>query len=81
MWLSSGQLVKKWILGLTQPQKLTQELPSDVDLRQSPSVELLGPQLLNVLPLSSVLRNAGASSRSGSHEDSDAKVDSDMTGK
>ncbi|KAH0784398.1 hypothetical protein KY290_003996 [Solanum tuberosum] len=57
------------------------QLPSDVDLCQSPSVELLGPQLLNVLPLSSVLRNAGASSRSGNHEDSDAKVDSDMTGK
>ncbi|XP_075094967.1 uncharacterized protein LOC107818245 isoform X5 [Nicotiana tabacum] len=50
------------------------QLPSDVDLRQSPSAELLGPQLLNVSPCS-----GGASSRSGVHDDSDAKVDSDMT--
>ncbi|XP_009786629.1 uncharacterized protein LOC107810320 isoform X6 [Nicotiana tabacum] len=50
------------------------QLPSDVDLRQSPSAELLGPQLLNVSPCS-----GGASSRSGGHDDSDAKVDSDMT--
>ncbi|KAK6804186.1 hypothetical protein RDI58_001970 [Solanum bulbocastanum] len=73
-----GSVVPSVLLSVLEPHM---QLPSDVDLRQSPSVELLGPQLLNVLPLSSVLRNAGASSRSGSHEDSDAKVDSDMTGK
>ncbi|XP_006359177.1 uncharacterized protein [Solanum tuberosum] len=73
-----GSVVPSVLLSVLEPHM---QLPSDVDLRQSPSVELLGPQLLNVLPLSSVLRYAGASSRSGSHEDSDAKVDSDMTGK
>nr|XP_010323387.1 uncharacterized protein LOC101254835 isoform X1 [Solanum lycopersicum] len=73
-----GSVAPSVLLSVLEPHM---QLPSDVDLRQSPSVELLAPQLLNVSPLPSVLRQAGASSRSGSHEDSDAKVDSDMTGK
>lgn len=73
-----GSVAPSVLLAVLEPRM---QLPSDVNLRQSPSAELLGPQLLNVSPLSSVLRNGGASSRSGSHDDSDAKVDSDMTGK
>ncbi|MCD7446892.1 hypothetical protein HAX54_018863 [Datura stramonium] len=73
-----GSVAPSVLLSVLEPHM---QLHSDVDLRQSPSAELLGPQLLNVSPLSSVLRNGGASSRSGSHDDSDAKVDSDMTGK
>ncbi|XP_055817723.1 uncharacterized protein LOC129886866 isoform X2 [Solanum dulcamara] len=73
-----GSVAPSVLLSVLEPHM---QLPSDVDLCQSPSAELLGPQLVNVSPLSSVLRNGGASSRSGSHDDSDAKVDSSMTGK
>ncbi|CAN4126089.1 unnamed protein product [Withania somnifera] len=73
-----GSVAPSVVLSVLGPHM---QLPSDVDLRQSPSAELLGPQLLNVSPVSSVFRNGGASSRAGSHDDSDAKVDSDMTGK
>ncbi|KAM3265933.1 hypothetical protein T459_03074 [Capsicum annuum] len=73
-----GSVAPSVLLSVLEPHM---QLPSDIDLRQPPSAELLEPQLLNVSPLSSVFRNGGASSRSGSHDDSDAKVDSDMTGK
>ncbi|KAK4379591.1 hypothetical protein RND71_001453 [Anisodus tanguticus] len=73
-----GSVAPSVLLSVLEPHM---QLPSDVDLRQSPSADLLGPQLLNVSPLSPVFHNGGASSRSGSHDDSDAKIDSDMTGK
>ncbi|XP_059277987.1 uncharacterized protein LOC132032392 isoform X3 [Lycium ferocissimum] len=73
-----GSVAPSVLLSVLEPHM---QLPPDIDLRQSPTAELLGSQLVNVSPLSSVFHNGGVSSRSGIHDDSDAKVDSDMTGK
>ena len=51
------------------------QLPPEIDLRKYPIAKPLDPEYSNVSPLSSVPRQAGASSKSNSQDDYDGKTD------